>query len=33
MENNIKSVNITGFSEKLEYLLEAFINRKRYWEE
>lgn len=31
-ENKIKSVNIKGFSNKLEKLFNAFINRKHYWE-
>lgn len=33
MEKEINSINIEGFSDKLEWLLQAFINRKRYWEE
>ncbi|MEM5870668.1 MAG: hypothetical protein QW758_01805 [Candidatus Aenigmatarchaeota archaeon] len=33
LEEDIKSINIKGFSNKLEWLLNSFINRKRYWEE
>lgn len=33
LESEVSSINIKGFSDKLEWLLQAFINRKRYWEE
>lgn len=32
LEDRIKSVNIKGFSRKLEELLNAFIQREHYWE-